>query len=292
VVIGRAVAGILVLASMLVAVSGTGVALSPSAGATSTVSQMRGFDTRNAPSRAAMKAWWEDSPYFDVGLYFGGANRSCSNSRITSSYIKDLQGAGGYGMAWGIIFIYVGRQLPNPTCQTKHAYSAYISTTASEAYSQGYSSAQTAHNELQNLGVDLTSTPIVLDLEAPIPASGSCATIAKQYVEGWDAYLRASPPQNPGLYTSSGGGNINQFTGAPVPGFVWFAEQVGSGDPNVNHSSHLSSSYWVAHQRHKQYKLDVSQTFGGYTLDIDKDCSDGPVYWSSARFDSSSPCVS
>src|ERR1700753_4060284 len=37
-------------------------------------SQAKGFDMRLAPTEAQMWTWWLDSPYSDIGVYFGGCN--------------------------------------------------------------------------------------------------------------------------------------------------------------------------------------------------------------------------
>ena len=39
------------------------------------------FDACQAPSQAAMDAWWQSSPYWGVGIYTSGRNRLCSITR-------------------------------------------------------------------------------------------------------------------------------------------------------------------------------------------------------------------
>lgn len=260
----------------------------PVATASVATNQQLGFDVCDAPTEADMHTWWNNSPYYMVALYIGGASRHCANSRIDAGYINVIQGSTG-AQYWLILPTWVGKQMPYGTCQTVKNYGNDISTDPTTAYNQGVDAAQHAYNTLVGLGMDTTSTPVVLDLEAPIPASGTCSTIAKQYVLGWTNQL-ASTGQTPGLYTSAGGGHINQFAAiSRPPSFVWFAE-IDSTGSNVNASNYLNSGYWVYSQRHKQYSGGHNETYGGVTFNIDNDCSNGPAF--STYSTSSSVCTS
>jgi len=55
-----------------------------------------GFHECEAPTISQLTNWWTSSPYFDVGIYIGGASRSCPNGNLTSSWITQAQNQG-----WG-----------------------------------------------------------------------------------------------------------------------------------------------------------------------------------------------
>src|SRR6476661_461573 len=68
------------------------------------------FDTCEAPSLDAMRAWRTSSPYGSVAVYFGGEMRGCSNSALDSpGWVTSVLQDG-----WGIIPVYVGPQAPCP----------------------------------------------------------------------------------------------------------------------------------------------------------------------------------
>lgn len=48
-----------------------------------------GFDRCAAPTTGNMKTWWNSSPFFDIGIYLGGASLSCKNSNpnLISSWV-------------------------------------------------------------------------------------------------------------------------------------------------------------------------------------------------------------
>ena len=252
-------------------------------------SQQRGFDTCSAPSTATMANWWNNSPYYDIGVYLGGSNRSCSQPNLTSSWITAV--TNGTDGQWGIIPIWVGPQMPNPACQTLHTYAGgYISTNTSTAYTQGENEATSAYNALVSLGMSAQGTPIAYDLEGNNNAQNStCQAIADAFINGWDNGLALPPSQASGIYGSAASDYFNSYASiAHVPGFIWFAEQNSTG-ASTKQSLYIASTLWVNYQRHKQYDLNDGActgcdndpgdySFGGIALQVDVDCSNGPIY--------------
>ena len=59
------------------------------------------------------------------------------------------------------------------------------------------------------------------------------------------------------------------------PDFIWGADYDGS--PHTSVMSCVSSSSWTNHQRLKQYRGGHDETWGGVTMNIDSDCTNGPV---------------
>src|SRR5919202_1775537 len=70
------------------------------AGAATTRYAGLAFDTCTAPSLAAVQAW-AASPYRAVGVYVGGVNRTCSQPRLTASWVSDVSKLG-----WKLLPIY------------------------------------------------------------------------------------------------------------------------------------------------------------------------------------------
>jgi len=66
-----------------------------------------GFDKCAVPTEGQMLNWWPGSPYFDVGIYVGGASLGCSNSGLIPQWVTDVK---GYG--WGMIPVWSGPQAP------------------------------------------------------------------------------------------------------------------------------------------------------------------------------------
>ena len=54
----------------------------------------KGFDACTAPSSAAMTAWRKSSPYQAIGIYIGGATRSCGQPNLTASWVTSQAQAG------------------------------------------------------------------------------------------------------------------------------------------------------------------------------------------------------
>ena len=258
---------------------------SPEAEAFSGVSQQKGFDTCAAPSQTTMNTWWSQSPYWNIGIYIGGANRACSQPNLTASWVAANH-------LWGLLPIWVGRQLPNPECQQKKLYNSYISLNTTTANSQGYSEAQAAYSAAGSLGMDTTGMPLVYDLEGyggGTVSTSTCRAAAKAFIDGWVTYLHLGIAQKAGVYGSQCSSYINDFRSiSHVPDFIWFADWDSNPSPYVTASScAIPSTAWANHQRHKQYVKPHDEPWGGIVVHIDNDCSDGPVYLDHDRYDTS-----
>lgn len=64
-----------------------------------------GFDECQAPGTPLQRAWRTSSPFFDIGIYIGGASRSCANTNLTSSWVTGAQSLG-----WGLMFCGLDRR--------------------------------------------------------------------------------------------------------------------------------------------------------------------------------------
>jgi len=173
--------------------------------------------------------------------------------------------------------------MPYNTCRSYTA-TAYISTNTTTAYSQGYAEAQAAFQAAVNLGFDMTGAPLIYDLES-YNGGTTCRNAAKAFINGWVAYLHISPAQKAGVYGSACGSYLDDFsTITNVPDFIWFAWW--NGNPSTSNITCISTSHWANHQRHKQYAGGHTETYGGVTINMDNDCSNGPVYLSANQYGS------
>jgi hypothetical protein len=280
------------------------VQLSPQvAHASSAITQERGFDTCGAPSTSTMQTWWNSSPYYQIGIYIGGSNRSCSQPNLTASWVTAVNNS--VNMTWGLLPIWVGPQMPNPACQTLHTYGGgYISTNTTTANTQGQNEAFAAYTAISNLGMNVTSTPIAYDLEGNNNSTGStCTAAAKAFIDGWDFGLSQAPAQQSGVYGSAAASYFPSYPSlAHPPKFIYFAEQNATGASTKN-SNYIPTTSWALSQRHKQYDLNdgtcsgcdndpADDSFGGITISVDVECSNGPVYSTIDRHNASSICIS
>ena len=260
-----------------------------SAVAFSAIAQGHGFDTCAAPSSATMDAWWPGTPFFNVGIYFGGANRGCSQPNLTKAWIAHQQATG-----WGLLPIWFGPQMGDPSCTNKHVWNSNISTNATTAYKQGYAEAQTAYLAAADLAFALADMPIIYDLEAysgGTTSATTCRNAAKSFLKGWADYLQEPTAQRSGVYGSACGSHVDDFAsdGNP-PDFIWFADWSGNPHTSVVTNGCIVAGHWVNHQRHKQYQGGHHETWNGVTINIDSVCSNGPTYFPSDRFDPHSDC--
>ena len=246
--------------------------------AASSISQFPGVDACDAPSLAQMQGFWDNTPYYNMGIYIGGSLRACGQANLTASW---LQQAGPSGMGWHFMPIWVGPQAP---CTS---FSQTFSSDPATAYQQGRSEAISAYETARNLGMDTPGMPITYDLEYFDSTNAGCLAAAEQFIQGWVDQLHTPDAQLAGLYTTSC--SLPGFAGlATPPDFVWGASW--DGDASVQDMPCVPAGDWIYSQRHKQYQGGHDETWNGVTLNVDSDCSDGPVYPAGDEL-GSSPCT-
>jgi hypothetical protein len=254
--------GVAAIAALLAALLDLGRAAP--AQASSGISQHNGFDACSAPDIGQMSAFWNNTPFWNIGIYIGGTLRGCGQPNLTSSWLQQT-----HAMGWQFLPIWVGPQAP---CT---GFRATFSWDPGTAYQQGRSEALAAYRAAQGLGMDTLDMPIIYDLEYFNSGDGGCVAAARQFVQGWVDQLHVPDAQRAGLYTNA---CIlpNFATISGPPDFVWGA--AWNGNPSTSDLPCVASGNWVAHQRHKQYAGGHNETWNGVTLNIDSDCSDAPVY--------------
>lgn len=255
------------------------------------LSQEYGFDACKTPTTAQMQAWWSNSPYFNYFGYLGGDNASnCGGATFNNTWVQtvDCANCGLYPtMEWDVGFFWVGPQHGvGDLCESSatQIYNYYIGTNTTSAYQSGYQNAVDLYQTVQTDGFNYVGMPLTYDLEG-YNDSSTCRAAASAFMQGFADYLHAPPAQMVGVYGSTCSSELADFSSdGDAPDYIHGA------DPSTGyHTSTMScvpSNLWTNHQRQKQYSdkgtnvtsTTHAETYGGVTLTIDNDCSDGPVY--------------
>lgn len=254
------------VALVLLAGAPTAVAVSQPepAFADSGISQHMGVDACGLYSVSKAQAFWNNTPYWNFGLYIGGSSAGCPMN--SASFVSSLR-----SMGWKLMPLWVGPQAP---CTS---YSSRFSYDLATARSQGQSEAASAYNRLLSLGMTTLDTPVTYDLENFNTGNSSCLAAARSFIQGWVEQMHIPPAQKAGVYGSACASGLSSFaTIANPPDFIAGADW--DGIKNVWDMACVSTGSWVYHQRHKQYRGDHNETWNGVTVSVDNDCSDGPVY--------------
>jgi len=226
----------------------------------------RGFDTCTAPSQSAMNAWRSSSPYGAVGIYISGASRSCAQPNLTATWVTNQTNNG-----WRLIPIELDYQAPCGTRAPK------MSSDPATARSQGAARAGSAVNAAQALGIGAGST-LYNDIEH-YPTNASCRAAVLSFLSGWTDGLHARG-YLAGMYSSGSSGIKDVCYEYDNPNYtrvdqIWIAWWNGVADTDAG--SYCPDAYWADHQRLHQYAGNVTETWGGVSINIDRNYLDVAV---------------
>ncbi|MYW01078.1 glycoside hydrolase domain-containing protein, partial [Streptomyces sp. SID3343] len=219
-----------------------------------TVYTGKGFDACSAPSSGTMNAWRNNSPYRSVGIYIGGSKRACAQPNLTASWVNEQAAAG-----WHFMPLYVGVQ----------------ASAITSPQNQGTAAAADAINQANALGIGPGSL-LYYDMEGD---SGYAAnrTRALQFLSAWTAELHARGYKS-AVYSSSDAAIKdlvdNRNAGYALPDVLFSAvwnNVANTVDPNV------PAGLWADHQRVHQYFGNVTESYGGVSVNIDRDYLDVAV---------------
>jgi len=231
------------------------------------------FDACHLPALSTLETWWNKSPYWTVNLYLGGSafSTGCKYDGLNSAWLAAADKIG-----WTFIPTWVGPQAP---CSN---YKSRISADQAAAFQQGRGEADLAVQRARGLGFQ-NDLVIYLDIEAYAyynDSGNACRDATNAYVSGWVARLHELG-HTAGAYGSSCGSLITSWSAiANVPDVIWAAYWTQDGYVSnlpLNNILCLSDSLWTSHQRIRQYAGDHNETWGGATLNIDSDITDGAV---------------
>ncbi|MET9671544.1 DUF1906 domain-containing protein [Streptomyces sp. NPDC006482] len=226
------------------------------------------FDTCEAPSLAVMKAWLS-SPYRAVGIYFGGRGRGCPDQKeLSPAWVASV-----HAMGWRLLPLFVGSQAPCVHAVAKRPYA--IGRTP---WSQGVREAGDAVRAARALGIG-TSSPLYLDIESFRVEDADCAATTLSFVRAWNREVRRLG-YLPGYYSSAETG-IRHIEGErkagtqDLPSVLWFARWRGL--PALYTEAVLHPQAWMPHARIHQHTGNVTESYGGRRMLIDRSAVDAPV---------------
>ena len=261
-----AVASLLALAPTVPAAAEPSTPVSYPAAATATRLNGYAFDACDAPTAATMRAWTA-SPFDGVGVYIGGANRTCRQANLTASWVTTVSVGG-----WKIIPIYMGRQAP---CTTRPNS---VEFTAAGAALAGTEDAADAVAKAKALGM-LPGSAIYGDMEHYVATDTACRDAVLRYVSSWTKELHRQG-YLAGVYAglTSGAKHLSDAYGSTSyarPDALWIARW--DGNASLTGWAGIPNDRWANMQRGKQYRGDHNETHGGVTINIDSDRFDAPV---------------
>jgi hypothetical protein len=226
-----------------------------------------GFDACSAPDQATMDDLRVASPYWGVGVYIGGPERTCAQPALDASWVRTQSARG-----WHVFAVWVGRQ---SRCSDR-PFATEISARNAKATAQGVATANQAVQAAQRLGIGKGST-LFLDVEAYDNTTSACNQPVLSYQSGWNTRLRKLGWKG-GFYSagSSGIASIGfikqtQPDAYALPQSIWISSADGKSTTRV--PRFIDNRLW-RRQRLHQYRIDVSRTFGDVTLQLDENAID------------------
>ena len=235
-----------------------------------------GFDQCLAPSQSKMDTWMEYSPFSSVGIYISGDSRACrSQPNLTRTWIsKQLANQ------WRILPITLG---PQASCQPRfprYGDDEKINPTATSNYakarSQGLAEADKTVKAAQALGISRGST-LWYDLEGFDLGNTRCRESALYFLHAWTKRIHRLDYVS-GVYSSAGSGikmlddaRVNRPGTFALPDKIWIARWDGAANTST---SYIRSDGWLPGGRVKQYQGGHNETWGGVTINIDRNFLD------------------
>ncbi|MCT2589381.1 DUF1906 domain-containing protein [Streptomyces sp. N2-109] len=231
--------------------------------------QGRAFDTCVAPTQSTMRAW-RASPYRGVGVYVGGRGRACPvQPNLDPAWVEGVT-----SMGWRLLPLYVGSQAPCVHAERKRRYAIDSRDPAGAGVREG----RDAVAQARALGMREKS-PVYLDMEAYDIRDAACARTTLRFIQGWNREVRRLG-YLPGFYSSATSGvtHLEEARAAGVqdlPAVMWFARW--NTAPDLRGEPALAPGAWQPHRRVHQYRGNVRETYGGRTVQIDRNLVDAPV---------------
>lgn len=233
-----------------------------------------GFDACVAPSQKVMDAWNLRSPYTAVGIYISGNSRYCGDKyqpNLSRSWVEKNASHG-----WRFIPIHVGYQSPCfKNNKSSRVQKKRMSTSTSTARTQGRSDAEETIAALKKYGFGSGSFSY-LDLEW-YARTKTCDNAVFAFIDGWTDKLHDAGYKS-GVY-SSGSAAIAALDDAKAdkrsmsfPDQIWIAWTNKKAD--TDGGTFVRDSYWDDHQRIHQYHNGVNVSYGGHTVNLDKNFLD------------------
>ena len=236
-----------------------------------------GFDQCLAPSQGAMDTWLKNSPFLAVGIYISGNQRACRSQPNLSKTWVNTQLRNG----WRLLPITLGPQAscsprfpryglktinPRPGADGKYG----------QARDQGRAEAVKAVTAAKALGIAPRST-LWYDIEGFDSTRTDCRESALRFLSGWTFKLHELGYVS-GVYSSVGSGikildeaRVSRPNAFHLPDMIWLARWDGNANTS---SSYIRDDGWRPGGRVKQYQGGHNETWGGVTINIDRNFLD------------------
>lgn len=238
------------------------------------------FDACQAPSQAAMDAWWQSSPYWGVGIYTSGRNRYCDvQTELSPEWVATQNSRG-----WRLIPIHVGLQA---SCSDPQRTWERIDPNPAGDYAaaraQGATEADEAVAAAQAYGIGAGST-LWYDLEAFSISQTECRDSALALISAWTDRLHAAGYSS-GYYSSAASGikvlddaRVDTTDHWVLPDQIWIAHYVSRTEPcdlswGTTSTEYISDDGWQRN-RMRQFCGTHTETHGGVSISIDSNYMD------------------
>ena len=237
-----------------------------------------GFDQCLAPEQAKMNRWLQHSPFFSVGIYISGDSRGCRNQpNLTPRWIRTQLAKG-----WRLLPITLGPQASCHPDFPRYDDDVKINPRPGSdgqyrrARRQGRAEATKTVAEAQRLGLRKGST-LWYDLEGFDSTQHRCRESALRFLSAWTWRLHSLGYRS-GVYSSAGSGirmlddaRVNRPRAFVLPDYIWIARWDGVANTST---SYIREDGWQPHRRVKQYLGGHDETWGGVTINIDRNFLD------------------
>jgi Domain of unknown function (DUF1906)/Putative peptidoglycan binding domain len=233
-----------------------------------------GFDQCLAPTQRAMDVWLKHSPFLAVGIYISGASRACRHQpNLTPTWISTQLHNG-----WRLLPITLGPQAPCnprfPRYGKDHVIDNHPGSAGrfTKARRQGVAEAGKAVSAAQKLGLAEGST-LWYDIEGFDQTNLRCRRASLAFLSGWTNGLHGLHFVS-GVYSSAGSGiwalddaRVNDPSAYHLPDRIWIARWDGKANTST---SYIRDDGWRPRNRMKQYLGGHDETWGGVTINIDR----------------------
>jgi hypothetical protein len=234
-----------------------------------------GFDACVAPTQSVMHTWNTRSPFSVIGIYVSGSSRYCGDKyqpNLSKAWVARNAANG-----WRFLPIHVGRQAPcfvnNPKSRVQKKH---MSTSVTTARAQAESDAAETVAALKKYGFGAGSHSY-LDIEW-YARTTKCDNIVLEFADAWTEYLHSQGYKS-GVYSSASAAiaaiddaRTSGRAGFTKPDQLWLAWTNKKAD--TDGGPYLSDDGWANHQRIHQYHNGVDVTYGGKTINIDRNYLD------------------
>jgi hypothetical protein len=221
-----------------------------------------------------MDRWLNHSPFLAVGIYISGASRACrSQPNLTPRWVTTQLRNG-----WRLLPITLGPQAPCNPRFPRYGQDHRISNDSGsagrfgKARAQGVTEAGRAVSAAQKLGISAGST-LWYDLESFDQTNTRCRKASLAFLSGWTKGIHALHFVS-GVYSSAGSGiwaldqaRVDNPTAYQLPDRIWIARWDGRANTST---SYIREDGWRPGGRMKQYLGGHNETWGGVTINIDR----------------------